>query len=220
MPAIGYDPAVVFKKQAGSLRQVKAVIAAAAVHLGNAVRLLYVSPKDAVARMPAGTFEDLAGIKSDVDENDEKRGPSSATRGTIGTDPVWRPFDRRSTCAFVSVFRPEVITQSLLDFLGRMETDYGLGFNGDTADRDARSAPPAMEEAVRSACAPFPEGALEGLVRSSDDARSAHGAHKDIPPHTTVSWGWACTAWWRCICTTLPQESPLMYNASSPIQFT
>jgi len=192
---MGYDPTLVLKEQAGSQQQVKTVVAAAAARLGNTVRLLYVSPAEAEARMPARTFEDLMGIKVALDKKDEECGPSSSTRGAKGEEPRWRQFDIHSDCADVSVFRPEVITQSILDFLGRDGRDnYGLGFgNGATADRDARPAPPAIEEAVRSACAPFREEDLKGLVpfsytlaRSSDDLHSAHEAHKDPPAYHGV----------------------------------
>jgi hypothetical protein len=183
---MGYEPTAAFKDQSGSLQQVKAVVAAAAAPLGNTIRVLYVSPTDAEARMPEATFQELAKIKNEMDKKDEQRGPSSATRGAIGTEPVWRPFDETSTCAFRFTFRPAIILQDILEFAGRNGTDvYGLGFNGDTADRDARPAPAAMEDAVRSMCALFPS-ALEGLIpfsytlaKSTDDSRSEHGPHKD-----------------------------------------
>ena len=138
-----------------------AVVAAAAARLGNTVRLLYMSPAEAEECMPARTFKDLMEVKVQLDKKDEECGPSSSTRGAKGTEPVWRPFDRHSTCAFVSVFRPEVITQDLLDFLGRTKKDYDPGFgNGATVDRDVRPAPPAMEEAERSGRGPGGAGPL------------------------------------------------------------
>lgn len=115
-----------------------------------------------------------------------------STRAAIGTELMWETFDSRPNVTSVCIFRPPGITPGLLDYADRTRT-YGLGFSGNTANRNARPAPVQLVEAVQSACALFPDWALAELTpfsftfnKSPANPDAAHRTHPDPPAYHAV----------------------------------
>jgi hypothetical protein len=189
--AMGYEPGVVLKAEERNPNLLAAInLAPARVAFGHT--LMYVPPFEVEADMPEGTLKALEDIKKKLDVTHAERATSSATRGAIGGNPDWQQFDSAHSTASVRIYCPRgIITRKLLAFASRNKKDpYRLGFFGGTADKHAPPAPAAMEEAVDSMCALFPEWALADLVpfsftlaKSLPDPDSAHHPHRDPSPY-------------------------------------